>query len=186
MRDMIADKMELEERGWKVVFFLLPVVGLGLVIWGGRSWRHAQAREHWPVVPGTVTASKVDKVEIAGKTYYEARVSFRYSVDKFEVVSDRLWLRPEDGRTANEAEAKTTTFNLAVGHPVMVHYDPKFPDQGVVNLTTRENYTLPIGLGSLLIIIFLLTEIHHHITKDPVDQSLHLDDEPAAPKPAAP
>jgi hypothetical protein len=186
MRDMIADKMELEERGWKVAFFLLPVIGLALVILGGRSWNKAQALESWPVVPGTVTASSVEKVVDGSKTWYEARISFRYSVDKFEVVSDHLWLNPKDGWTANEAEAKTTSFNLAVGHPVMVHYDPKKPDEGVINITTRDNYTLPLGLGSLLIIFFLLTEVHHHITKDPVDQALHLDDDPAvaAPKPA--
>lgn len=184
MRDMIAEKMELQERGWKVIFFLLPVIGLAMVIWGSRQWGLAAAPHKWPRVPGKVTASKVEKIVQDGKTLYEPRISFRYTATNIDFVSDRLWLNPEDGRTPSEEEARTTTLNLAVGDPVIVHYDPEQPDQGVVNIISRENFALPLGLGSLLIIMFLLTEIHHHVTKDPEDQALHLDDDPAAPAPA--
>ncbi len=184
MRDMIAEKMELEERGWKVIFFLLPVIGLILVIWGGHQWRLAAAREKWPVTPGTVIASKVEKIEEGGRTRYEARVSFRYQVDKIDFVSDRLWLQPELGRFGSEAEAHGVTLNLPVNSPLTVHYDPQKPDLGVINLGSIQNLALPLALGGVLIIMFLLTEIHHHVTKDPEDQALHLDDDPVAPKPA--
>jgi hypothetical protein len=184
MRDMIADKMELEERGWKVVFFLLPVIGLALLVWGGTLWRRAAAREAWPVTPGTVIASKVEKIEVGGKTRYEARVSFRYSVDKIEYVSDRLWLNPELNRFDTEAKAQRVTLNLPVNSPLTVHFDPDHPDSGVINLGSIQNLTLPLALGAVLIIFFLLTEIHHHVTKDPEDQSLHLEDDAPPAKPA--
>ena len=178
MREKVIDYIALEDRGWKIIFFLMPVAGLALLWLGWQRTRAESARENWPRVSGIVTAAQV--TQPAGGNCFAATLHYRYFQNDSKYEADRVGWRTSD--YCFEAHARAADFIAA--HPesseVSVHFNPDHPEESYLFAQPDPTGISMLAAGGLLLALFILTEIHHHTRHEEEDIDLHLEDAPAA------
>lgn len=87
----------------------------------------ARASQAWPSVPGEVTKCEVGITD--GGRYF-ADVAYTYTVGGREYLGNRI--RASDGEYDAPGGAEQAIKGLAVGQPVMVHFDPAEPARSVI------------------------------------------------------
>jgi len=179
MREKVIDYIALEERGWKIIFFLMPVAGLALLWFGWQRTRADNARENWPTIAAIVTESRVEK---APEGCFAARLHYRYFLNDTKYESDRVGLRLGDYCFAAQRDADDLIAAHPVASEVKARVNQDRPEESYLySQPDRTGISLLAG-GGLLLALFILTEIHHHTRHDEEDIDLHLED---APKPPA-
>lgn len=171
--------------------FLLPLIGyLFLLIGGiltavgGLKLAQARASTAWPVVPGTVLTSTVEKseskrirndnrtkkrrslspVKISTKDQtktsitYRAAVTYGYSVEGVDHVGDRIVIGAVSSNDQERAEEISRRY--PEGGEVEVHYDPADPATSVLEPGVHGGAYLLPGIGTFFflfggVIIFM-------------------------------
>lgn len=125
-------------------------VGATFIGIGTFEWTRASDSATWPVVPGTITESRVVETTSTrkGRTTHghAARIVYRYAVDGVEREGRRVSFRVSvGGREAAEA----TVAAYPAGRSVEVHHSPADPDVACLLAGADEWQALPIGTGAI-------------------------------------
>ncbi len=181
MKKMVLDYVALEERGWKVAFFLLPAAGVALIALGWMRAKATAAREGWPQVSAVVIESRVDELKDGGASRYAPHIAYRYFLDDKKHEGSRLGSDAAQFRFTSKARAE----ELALAHPVAkeikVRVNPDNPDDSQLFDAADHGGGLRIGIGVALLAIFIMTEIYWHTGHEAPDTDFHIGDIPATP-----
>ncbi len=129
-------------------------IGLLLLIAADISLMNARRSKTWPVIPGVITQSTIEKREVADedqvtRTTFEPTIRYQYTIQDRQYIGQRVFfgLAHLDPRGA-----QSLTRHYLPGMGVLVHYHPSNPAQSVLETdapTAREIRNL--GLGILLV-----------------------------------
>jgi hypothetical protein len=110
------------------------------------------ARFEWPTAEGKILSSDIRRQVLSGDNL-DFTIEFTYQVDGKQYVQRQTWPAGEEGflgsTPAVAQEAKAKYFQGAV---VAVYYDPKNPEEGVVETRVADFGWLeyPLGLGFMI------------------------------------
>ena len=141
-----------------ITALLLTVGATGLVL---RSiWHLLSALESrsWPEARGIVMASKLqEERDSEGGRLYQARVSYRYTVDGGEFVGDRACFGDSD-QMGWSLFARKIVARYRPGDAVTVYYDPSQPRKAVLEpgISGAIIATLAFQIGFLAFAILCL------------------------------
>lgn len=176
MREKVIDYIAIEERGWKIIFFLMPVAGLALLWLGWQRTRSERAHDDWPAVAAIVTEARV--AQAAGGGCYTAAVHYRYIQNDLKYESDRVGWRDADYCFDTRARAEDFIAAHPVSSEVSARFNPERPGESFLFAPPDRSGIAMLAAGGLLLALFILTEIHHHTRHDEEDIDLHLEDAP--------
>jgi uncharacterized protein DUF3592 len=114
-----------------LIGFGVIAIAIGAALYAAqlRQGLRANASKRWPVSPGTVTASALEKSP-QGRWRYRAAVQYRYRVGGKDYQSNRIFWG------GNEGSRKHMELVIAAypqGSKVSVHYDPQNPAEAVID-----------------------------------------------------
>ena len=141
-------------------FFALVSLGggAGLLIWGQRSRRKAQASQSWPSISGEIVQAEVrtstthDDEGNVEYSYYPS-VTYAYSVEGKPYSSSQIAFGGTIGYNQRaKAEAKLNDY--PVGKPVTVYYNPEKPSEAVLERQASGARWLSV-IGGILMTIGL-------------------------------
>jgi hypothetical protein len=150
------------------LFFLFLLGGGTLTFQGLLDLHRALAVRSWPSVEGTVVSSVVESHHQRGKTYFLARVTYSYTIDRnvyggTSISSADPFRLPKDeliggGRLGwkMRADAQRTADRYPVGELVPVFYDPESPRTSVLDPTVPARTVSEICCGIACLSIGLL------------------------------
>lgn len=177
MREKVIDYIALEKRGWKIIFFLMPLAGLALLWLGWQRTRAESARANWPRVAAIITEARVTQAD--GSACHAAALHYRYFQNETKYESDRVGWRTGDYCFTERARADDFIASHPVSSEVSARFNPDRPEESYLfDPADRTGISLLVG-GGLLLALFILTEIHHHTRHEEEDIDLHLEDAPA-------
>jgi uncharacterized protein DUF3592 len=130
-------------------------IGVALYISQFRQGLRATASKRWPVSPGTVIASALEKSP-GGRWRYRAAVQYRYRAGGKEYQSDRIFWGGNEGRQKHMASVIAA---YPQGAKVSVHYDPQDPAEAVLD-PAQNIGSRPLVLYAMAMItlgLFVLT-----------------------------
>ena len=130
-------------------------IGLALYVAQFRQGLRATASKRWPVSPGTIIASALEKAP-EGRWRYRAAVQYRYRVAGKEYQSDRIFWGGNEGRQKHMASVIAA---YPQGSKVSVHYDPQNPAEAVLD-PAQNIGSRPLVLYAMAMIalgLFVLT-----------------------------
>jgi hypothetical protein len=104
-------------------------IGAALYVTQFRQGLRANASKLWPVSPGTVVASAMEKSP-EGRWRYRAAVQYRYRVRGKDYQSGRIFWGGNEGRQRHMALVIAA---YPQGAKVSVHYDPQNPAEAVID-----------------------------------------------------
>jgi hypothetical protein len=131
--------------------------GLGVLLWSGWFAFLALASREWPQAEGTVIVSDLQRSSDDGGFMYRSEVSYVYSVAGQEYVSSRA--RFGDSLSLSwSAPAVRVVRQYKVGSRVIVRYDPRDPDESVLETGINGFVFAWAATGALLLAlgVFLL------------------------------
>lgn len=108
------------------------VIGIGVLLWTGWDVVSALRSRRWPQVDGTIVVSDLQRSKDSeGGFMYRPEVTYRYSIDGKEYTGSRTrygdWLQLSWSKPAVK-----TVRRYAVGTAVAVRYDPRDPEDSVL------------------------------------------------------
>ncbi len=130
-------------------------IGVALYVSQFRQGLRATASKQWPVSPGTVIASALEKSP-DGRWRYRAAVQYRYRAGGKEYQSDRIFWGGNEGRQKHMASVIAA---YPQGGKVSVHYDPQNPAEAVLD-PAQNIGSRPLVLYAMAMItlgLFVLT-----------------------------
>jgi hypothetical protein len=130
-------------------------IGVALYVSQFRQGLRATASKRWPVSPGTVIASALEKSP-DGRWRYRAAVQYRYRAGGKEYQSDRIFWGGNEGRQKHIASVIAA---YPQGSKVSVHYDPQNPAEAVLD-PAQHIGSRPLVLYAMAMItlgLFVLT-----------------------------
>jgi hypothetical protein len=130
-------------------------IGVALYVSQFRQGLRATASKRWPVSPGTVVASALEKSP-DGRWRYRAAVQYRYRAGGKEYQSDRIFWGGNEGRQKHMASVIAA---YPQGSKVSVHYDPQNPAEAVLD-PAQHIGSRPLVLYAMAMItlgLFVLT-----------------------------
>jgi Protein of unknown function (DUF3592) len=125
-----------------VAFFTLGGVMIVLMLWAAR--RQVAGAAAWPQIAGRIVSSTVEhyRERVGGartgtlSTFYEAVVEYAYTVNGREYHSTQLSFGGKTAGSQAGAEAKAARY--PEGRQVLVHYDPKNPENAVLEVQIAQ------------------------------------------------
>jgi hypothetical protein len=149
---------------------IFGAIGAGLLIFAQRERTKAKAAEKWPVVAGSIVATRVDQQvrteHSQGRTYqrtsYAPIVQYTYQVNGQAFQGARIALGGSMSYDYNTAQSIANRYQP--GQPTTVHYDPANPAEAVLEPKASGSAVLIvvgvifllIGIGSCCISAFML------------------------------
>src|SRR5579863_2176834 len=130
-------------------------IGVALYVSQFRQGLRATASKRWPLSPGTVIASALEKSP-DGRWRYRAAVQYRYRAGGKEYQSDRIFWGGNEGRQKHIASVIAA---YPQGSKVSVHYDPQNPAEAVLD-PAQHIGSRPLVLYAMAMItlgLFVLT-----------------------------
>lgn len=148
--------MDMAELGTWLAGGLLTLTGAGLILWQALSMQRAAASRQWPRAHGEVLRSFVDEQEDSDAPYL-VKVICRYRVDGTEYTCNRLRFG-----LALWSSIPMTWFSRAlkkyhVGDSVEVAYNPKRPEESVLEPGFAVTMLSGLGFGFLFLVLGILT-----------------------------
>ncbi|MCX7786276.1 MAG: DUF3592 domain-containing protein [Spirochaetes bacterium] len=129
----IEQKKQQEKRKKRERYWMLLFLGGGilLIAKGGYDAYQALRSYTWPVAEGQIVSSSVEREIHPGKepTYYP-RISYVYRVDNREYTGNKIFFG-EYG-TGSLSSAQKIVDPYPIGKKVPVYYDPRTPENGVL------------------------------------------------------
>ena len=136
-------------------------IGLLLLVTADISLLNARRSKNWPVIPGVITQSTIEKLERgdegeALRVTFEPTIRYQYTINDQQYIGQRVFF----GFTRLDPQgAQSLIRHYAPGMGVLVHYHPRNPSQAVLETdapTARELrnlglVTLLVGMTSALI-----------------------------------
>lgn len=144
---------------------LLVVAGTGLVILYWSCCILEQSREalNWPQTKGHIISSlltvrhypKFIDPSAAPARLYGTQVQYEYTVGDGLYLSDRLAFQKDDTRDPKEALKVMNKYRRL--HEVTVYYDPKNPQESVLQPSYMGDIYIPFIIGGLLTFLGLIS-----------------------------
>ena len=149
--DVLAGVVEPGQEG-VVLFAGLFGVALVLVFFSIRS--NSRAADAWPVVPGKIIVSDVEKFqdmnERRTRTYYAPFVEYVYKVDGLEYHGKKI--RVAVTTSGDQSAAEKIAARYPLGSIVDVHYDPANPENAALENTGNMAYVLLIAAAFCFVV----------------------------------
>ncbi len=145
--------MELPFTIHNWLYLVLSVVGLFAIGSALRSKRLANTSQSWQGTQGRVIASEIKKStsndsDYGQSTSYEAVVRYMYSVAGKEYTGERVSFGVKN---SSEKLARETVARYPMDTSVTVYYDPKKPEQAVLEQASSSGW-LQIVIGIALFV----------------------------------
>lgn len=146
--------MELPFTIHNWMYLILSVVGLFSIGSALRSKRLANTSQTWQGTQGRVIASEIKKSTSNDRDYgqstsYEAIVRYTYSVAGKEYTGERVSFGVKN---SSEKLASETVAHYPVNTSVTVFYDPRKPQQAVLDQASSSGW-LQIVIGIALFVV---------------------------------
>jgi hypothetical protein len=122
--------------------------------WGWPPLKYAYESKSWPVTSGTITSSEVDSWTKDGKSQYDARINYSYTVDGKKYNSTKIYSSGSYSGS-NITKAKELVDEFPASKTVDVFYDPELPDSAALKPGVSGNDILMAALPLLFLIIGL-------------------------------
>lgn len=143
---------------WFVYAMLLAPLGLLLVAAVVKTWQTREARS-WPQVPGKVVRSvaEVREVRVSDDDREEgyrlesrnfANVTYEYAVGGRKLRNDRISI----GEDLGNFEVAEKLAKYPAGSSVTVYYNPRHPDQAVLERDLPKGLWGCLGIGTLIVL----------------------------------
>jgi hypothetical protein len=125
---------------------LIWISGLLLVFWQVRELRDYASMEAWPSVAGQVI-----RAQVVGVRAFRPNIVYRYQVgDQSFLDSTDLDQPGFGGRNNKRNAAETIIASYPPGREVVVHYDPRQPNDSLLRVSPDWSIFGKIGFGSFL------------------------------------
>lgn len=123
-----------------------------LVFWGKPTLNNAKNSVNWPTTMGKVTESKVGSHRSDGSTTYSADVTYSYTVNDYEIHSDRIWFGDNYSSSSRSVFEKIVR-KYPPGKQVKVYYMPEDEFTAVLEpgAVTSSYIGFGMGLGFMVI-----------------------------------
>lgn len=166
---------------WFVYAMLLAPLGLLLIAAIVKTWQVREAR-NWPQVPGKVVRSvaEVREIRVSDSDREEgyrldkrnfANVTYEYAVGARKLRCDRISI----GEDLGNFEVAEKLAKYPAGSIVTVYYNPRHPEQAVLERDLPKNLWGCLGIGTVIVLgivfgsAFGLNQIYayfaHHIAR---------------------
>ena len=129
-------------------FGLFIAVGVGILGFGLHSLSKAQAAEHWPTTPGTVTSSDFEtSTDSEGDTTYRTEVVYSYSANGRELTGKKIAF----GYSGSSSQKFHRDIHnaLTVDTQVAVRYNPNKPEEAVLSFGVNQSIKFLIIFGAV-------------------------------------
>ena len=111
---------------------VVTLMGGGLIVWQALALERAAASRKWPRAPGKVLRVFVDRKEGDEGPMYLVKVLCRYGVGDTEYTCDRLRFGIDLWSSLSIARLSRALKKYAAGDSVEVAYNPKKPEESVL------------------------------------------------------
>ena len=128
--------------------FLLVLIGVIAVIYGGVNLRKAMRSKGWPGAKGRILSSEVRAVQWSRGIEYRPQIHYVYFVDNDSYTSSRISFSDFDyANNTRQDVAQKVVSRYPVGAAVDVYYDPGDPGNSVLENGVKMAVFVPIILG---------------------------------------
>jgi len=141
-----------------ILLLALTAIGIAILYWGGCILKQSQDALTWPQTRGHMIASQlvihhlpkfIDSRANPAR-WYGTQVQYEYKVGAEEYLSDRLAFREADSPSPQDALKVMNKYRRA--GEVTVFYNPKDPNQAVLQPGYIGNLFLILIIGGLLVL----------------------------------
>ena len=127
--------------------------------------KYSLESKNWPKTSGTITHSEVDSWTKDGKSQYDARINYSYTVEGKKYNSSKL--NTSGSYTgSNITKAKELVNEFPVGKTVDVYYDPELPDSASLK-PGASNTDIVMAVFPLIFFLIGLTVLFGFIKPKP-------------------
>ena len=128
------------------------VGGITFFVWGLPPLKYSNTSKSWPSVPGTITKSEIDIWRTDGKTHYQPKIVYAYTVDGKKYSSSKITVGdpPLDN---NITPAKRLQQEYPVDKTVDVWYDPEVPASSALKTGIKTNDLVLAAITGLFFIV---------------------------------
>lgn len=131
------------------------LVGIGLLIGGGISYRRGTATQSWPTTNGVITSSQIyESHDDEGGVSYGLNATYDYTVDDRRYAGDRIKFVDY---TSSRRYALDLQEKYARGTEVTVYYDPADPASSILEPGAGWVQYLLLGMGVCFSIVPLFS-----------------------------
>ena len=133
---------------------LFLVLGCGLSFWGWTILNNAKASASWPTAQGQILKSEVSHRSHEDGDTYSPEITYSYLANNRTYKSYAI----KFGENAydNKRQADEIAAGYPVGKQVKVYYDPKNPDNSVLEPGVSSGSYIVLGIGLLFVAISLI------------------------------
>lgn len=145
----------------RLLFVGFSIVSMFMIADAIRSRREQKPSLNWPTTTGQIIASEWRVASKRKGTTFEASVGYSYKAENERYVSYQICLWNPNLRGVGPA-AKDFVSEHRIGSDVVVHYDPKNPEQAVLipgDDSSANNFALWGGIGAMSLSIGMLFAI---------------------------
>ncbi|MDA2913844.1 DUF3592 domain-containing protein [Acidobacteriia bacterium AH_259_A11_L15] len=132
--------------------FIGFLAAVGIVFWGIRKWKLADATKNWPVTEGKVISSGLNW---QGGNFIP-EVTYEYVVDgvahKGETISFQL-----EGHALPKRSAGEIVSRYPEGKTVLVHFDPRNPQLAVLEAGASKLYLARYFVFAMIFLLIAFT-----------------------------
>ncbi len=158
-----------------VTYITLIILGAGFTVWGWGLIADARLSLAWPTTAGTVIHSEVKNYtsfsEGKSTQMYSADIKYKYTVNKQTYTSARVSLG--DHSSNSSGGMRETTERYPAGKIVTVYYDPRKPENALLELGPAFITYVPFVFGLLSIVAGLTAFIRKNGAPMPPPGSRH-------------
>jgi hypothetical protein len=139
------------------VAFVCGGFGVGILALAIASLREAAAMKRWPVAKGRVLTSKVEEYKSGGgaktrMTLFRPVVTYEYEVEGKRFRGDRIAQSPGMNAGVPDA-AEQTARRYASGSTVEVHFNPKRPDESVLEPRVPRSWVFALVIAVAMLVL---------------------------------
>lgn len=112
--------------------------GIVFFTWGLPPLKYSKTSENWPSVTGKITKSEIESWRREGKTYYQAKIAYKYEVNEQSYTASKVTVG-DPPSTTSMSPAKRIRDEYPTGKDVVVFYDPDFPASAALKPGIQKN-----------------------------------------------
>lgn len=150
----------------KVSLLMVCLLGLAMSGFGIYFIGLGSAARSWPAADGRVVATRIrtdvsttgdlnDAQREASRRYYP-EIQYAWTVDGARYTGSRYRLGTTHAKYKTRAEAQEAAARFREGSAIAVYYDPRQPDEAVLDRAASAGVVVPLALGSLILAMGVL------------------------------
>jgi hypothetical protein len=134
---------------------VLFLIGGVMLLMSIRVWLKTLSARSWQTTSAVITESAVIESEDDGAMYYHPEIKYQYEVGGRSFSSSQYALGSKitwGGQGRDRRKADTLVQRYPTGQRVQVYYNPRNPEDAVLEIRSANTGTL-VGVGLVLIVI---------------------------------